>query len=74
MGRPYEYLYGKGYSEQLMRLRGESHPRSKLTTEQVLQIRELYSKGFSTNVIARNFKVSTWNIEEIVKRKTWTHI
>lgn len=57
-----------------MRLRGESHPRSKLTTEQVLQIRELYSKGFSSNVIARNFKVSTWNIEEIVKRKTWTHI
>lgn len=58
----------------MARLRGESHPRSKLTTEQVLQIRELYSKGFSSNVIARNFKVSTWNIEEIVKRKTWTHI
>jgi|TARA_B110001452_G_C14856301_1_gene299115 predicted DNA-binding protein YlxM (UPF0122 family) len=57
-----------------MGLKGESHPRSKLTTEQVVQIRELYSKGFSTNVIARNFKVSTWNIEEIVKRKTWTHI
>ena len=57
-----------------MKLKGESHPRSKLTTEQVVQIRELYSKGFSTNVIARNFKVSTWNIEEIVKRKTWTHI
>jgi|TARA_B110000503_G_scaffold39066_1_gene64279 predicted DNA-binding protein YlxM (UPF0122 family) len=58
----------------MARLRGESHPRSKLTAEQVLQIRELYSKGFSSNVIARNFKVSTWNIEEIVKRKTWTHI
>jgi predicted DNA-binding protein YlxM (UPF0122 family) len=57
-----------------MGLKGESHPRSKLTTEQVVQIRELYSKGFSTNVIARNFKVSTLNIEEIVKRKTWTHI
>mgnify|MGYP000663326703 FL=1 len=57
-----------------MGLKGESHPRSKLTTEQVVQIRELYSKGFSSNVIARNFKVSTWNIEEIVKRKTWTHI
>ena len=25
----------------MARLRGESHPRSKLTTEQVLQIREL---------------------------------
>ena len=56
------------------RLRGESHPRSKLTTEQVMQIRDLYSKGFSTNVIARNYKVSTWYVEEIVKRKTWTHI
>ena len=56
------------------RLRGESHPRSKLTSEQVKQIRELAKQGFSTNVIARNLKVSTWNIEEIVKRKTWTHI
>lgn len=56
------------------RLRGESHPRAKLNAEQVRQIRELYSKGFSTNVIARNFKVSTWNVEEIVKRKTWTHL
>ena len=56
------------------RMRGESHPRSKLTSEQVKQIRELAKQGFSTNVIARNFKVSTWNIEEIVKRKTWTHI
>ena len=55
-------------------LRGESHPRAKLTSQQVRQIRELYSKGFSTNIIARNFKVSTWNVEEIVKRKTWTHI
>ena len=56
------------------RLRGESHPRAKLTSEQVLQIRDLYSKGFSSNVIARNFKISTWNVEEIVKRKTWTHL
>ena len=54
--------------------RGENHPRAKLTTEQVIQIRDLYSKGFSTAVISRNFKVSKWNIEEIVKKKTWTHI
>ena len=43
------------------RLRGESHPRSKLTSEQVLQIRDLYKQGSSTNVITRNFKVSKWN-------------
>lgn len=56
------------------RLRGEAHPRAKLTSHQVLEIRELYKQGFSTNIIARNYKVSKWNIEEIVNRKTWTHI
>jgi predicted DNA-binding protein YlxM (UPF0122 family) len=56
------------------RLRGESHPSSKLTNEQVRKIRELYNQGFSTNVIARNFKVSKWNVEQIVKNKTWTHL
>ena len=56
------------------RLRGENHPKAKLTNQDVLQIRELYSKGFSTSVIARNFKVSKWNIEEIVNNNTWTHL
>ena len=53
---------------------GENHPKAKLTNEQVRTIRELFKQGFSTNVIARNFKVSKWNISEIVKRQTWTHI
>jgi len=54
--------------------RGENHPKAKLTNEQVISIRDLFKKGFSINVIARNFKVSKWNIAEIVKRQTWTHI
>ena len=56
------------------KLQGEAHPNSKLTTEEVLQIRKLYSQGFSINVIARNFKVTKWNITQIIERKTWTHI
>jgi len=55
-------------------LRGETHPRAKLENTQVFQIRELYKMGFSTNVIARNFKVSEWNIKSIVTNKTWTHL
>jgi transcriptional regulator len=55
-------------------LRGEMHPKAKLTNEQVKKIRELHEKGFSDNVIARNFKVSSWNIREITKRKTWKHL
>ena len=32
-------------------LRGESHPRTKLNNQQVYQIRDLYEKGFSSNII-----------------------
>lgn len=56
------------------RLRGELHPKSKLTNEQVIKIRELHKQGFSTAVIARNFKVSKWNVDQICKNKTWTHL
>ena len=57
-----------------MALRGELHPKAKLSREEVLKIRELYKLGFSPRVIAKNFKVSTWNILEIIKRKTWKHL
>ena len=55
-------------------VRGENHPMAKLSNVQVLQIRDLYSRGFSTKIIARNFKISSWNVVSIGKRLTWTHI
>lgn len=57
-----------------MALRGELHPKAKLSREEVLKIRELYKLGFSPRIIAKNFQVSLWNIKEIVKRKTWKHL
>lgn len=51
--------------------RGEDSVRSKLTTLQVLQIREAVG---TTRAIARNFKISESNIAKIRYRKTWTHI
>ena len=56
------------------RLRGENHPNAKLTSIDVITIRELHSKGFSIKVIAKNFKVSGWNIRRIVDRRTWVHL
>ena len=56
------------------RLRGENHPRAKLTNEQVRKIRELYNSGFSHKLIARNFKISTWNVKEIGEGITWKHL
>lgn len=58
-----------------MALRGESHPRHKLTEDQVKSIRKLWAVGHrNLKVLARNNGVSPANIRKIVKGETWTHI
>ena len=58
-----------------MALRGESHPRHKLTEDQVQSIRTLWAVGHrNLKVLARNNGVSPANIRKIVKGETWTHI
>ena len=53
---------------------GEAHWNSKLTNDQVFEIRKLYDAGFSHKLIARNFKISPWNVKEIGDGKTWKHL
>lgn len=55
-------------------LKGEGHPKAKLTETQVLKIRQLFDNGFSVRVIAKNFRVSNWNVKSIVSKKTWSHL
>jgi len=56
-------------------LRGQSHPSAKLTDEQVLVIRKLWSMGHrNIRVIARNNKISPANVMKIVKNQTWQHL
>ena len=55
--------------------RGESSPTSKLTTAEVLTIRERYSRGdISQHQLARDYNCNVVNIHNIVHRKSWTHI
>lgn len=54
--------------------KGEGHPQSKLTTEQVLKIRELHAKGVAQTSLAADFGVSARQISGIVNREYWTHI
>lgn len=58
----------------MSRLRGETHPNSKLIGKQVKEIRKLYKQGFSEKVIARNYRISVWNVMSIVEHRTWKHI
>ncbi len=54
--------------------RGEHHPHSKLTNEQVKQIRRLREEGQNCTTIAKQFGVSRPVISEICAGKRWKHV
>lgn len=57
------------------RLRGERHSLSKLTGDNVREMRELYKTGnYRKRNLAKKYGVSESAINMAIKRKTWTHI
>lgn len=54
--------------------RGESNSASKLTVEDVLEIRRLNLNGLGQRKIAKKFNVAKNSISCIVNRITWKHI
>jgi len=52
---------------------GEGHVRAKLTESDVLNILKLYPK-VSQTTLAREYKVTTGTIRQIIKRKIWKHV
>lgn len=56
------------------RVRGSKHGKSKLTEQAVRQIRALYAVGHTQTSIAKVFGVTSANISEIVRGRTWQHI
>lgn len=54
---------------------GERHGISKFKSHQIIEIRNMYSDGFTMRQIADKFGVKgTANISKIVNRLTWRHI
>lgn len=55
--------------------RGEAQHSSKLTAEQVVEIRARYEQGgVSQYTLAEEYGVARSTLAEIVRRETWTHI
>jgi group I intron endonuclease len=54
--------------------RGSGHGRSKLTEEQVLEIRRLASLGTSRKELSVKFSIGPQMLSFIINRKNWTHI
>ena len=53
---------------------GEAHPMSKLTTSDVLQIRQLIRGGQRASAIALQFNVHPVTIRKISRRAAWKHL
>lgn len=62
-----------GLLNSVKRVRGERSLHSKLTAEQVLNIRSEYKKG-NGEQLAKKYGVRGQSINDIVRRKSWTHI
>ena len=57
------------------RPRGEGHAAAKITSSQVIKIREIYSNKEATQKqIAKHFGISQPLVSAIIMKKLWKHI
>jgi len=56
------------------RLRGHAVAGSKLTEDDVLQIRHLYMDGYSQNAIAETFGLNPTTVFRVIHGELWTHL
>jgi DNA-binding MarR family transcriptional regulator len=53
---------------------GSSHKNSKVSDEQVLEIRRLWSEGVSKGELSRRYSLDRKTVSDMVERRTWKHI
>ena len=57
------------------RIGGEAHPGSKLTEDEVREIRRLYAQGnIMQSELARRYSMDITSINGIVRGRTWRHV
>ncbi len=70
-----EDMFKKGRQPKNTGAKGEAHYDAKLTKEQVLEIRDLYSKGNTTHrKLSKQFGVNPSQIGKIIRKIYWKHI
>jgi hypothetical protein len=75
--KPESRLYGDRNGSRRKpetRPRGEASGMSKMSDEQVREIRWLYSEGWHQEIIAEYFGMVQSTISSIVRRETWKHL
>lgn len=64
----------KGRLNKLPPPKGDLHPRRKVNSNQVLQIRALAKSAIPTKILADRFGISVGQIQCIISRRSWKHI
>lgn len=54
--------------------RGDTHGRAKLTTEQVVRIRELHDQGLGAGSARSRIRGSWDAVQSVITGRTWRHI
>ena len=54
--------------------RGSKHGCSKISEQDVMEIRNLKNEGWSLGRLAERFAISKSNVSDVVNRKTWRHV
>lgn len=54
--------------------RGSKHGLSKLTEDQVFEIRKMYLQGYKPCVIREKFSISPMTLSQIMRNKIWKHV
>ena len=68
-------LYPEKYTFQgVPRAKGEANGSAKLTEAKVRTIRQSYTEGISSYILARQYNVARHTISSIINRKTWKHV
>jgi hypothetical protein len=66
--------YFQKHADKIIRPKGTSHHKCKLTENDVFEIRKLSKEGFSNRSLGKRFNVSEYTISPIILGKTWRHI
>ncbi len=59
---------------RFLRAKGENSAWAKLTTKQIIKIRELYNSGVTQPFLAKKYDVRQGHISKIIRREIWKHI
>lgn len=54
--------------------RGEGNPSSRLTTVQVLEMRNRHKKGEGYRRLSRAFGIARSGVQKIIRRELWAHV